>query len=78
MEITYRTRHAARTERDAFVLYCRQELDLVTKNATISIRRNPDSIFGRGPSYTLLICDSLKLAAQDWFGSDGDRLWFNR
>lgn len=83
MEITYRTRRCARAEMAKFWGYLQIRLAKdsgITKHAhsgKLSIRRNTDDFtWGRrGVTYSLVICDSLKLSAQDFFGSDSSRIW---
>lgn len=83
MEIIYRTRRCAQAEAAKFWEYLQVRLapDFVhTKHAhsrKMSIRRNTDDFTwgGRGVTYSLVICDSLKLSAQDFFGSDSYRIW---
>ena len=83
MEITYRTRRCAQAEMAKFWEYLRVRLAKdfgITKHAhsgKLSIRRNTEDFTwgGRGVTYSLVICDSLKLSAQDFFGSDSSRIW---
>jgi hypothetical protein len=74
MEITYRTKKAALAEGKAFMAYAKS-------NFLPIVRRNlDDRAFDRrnGTTFTLEIDDSLTLQAQDFFGTDGTRIWRNR
>ena len=80
MEITYRTRRAACIERQAFAAYVWGRIGMAGRDATagkLSIRRNTgDYTWGKpGITYTLVVCDSLKLSAQDFFGHEGEKIW---
>lgn len=72
MEITYRTKRAARIEGEAFMQHVKAAG--ITKNYRLMIRRNePSKVFDSTPkpTWSLEIPDCYLLSAQDFFGVEG-------